>query len=343
MSTQVEISFPGLGIENFTVNKIAFEVFGFDIRWYGILIVFGMIAAFAYAIFRSKQEGFTADDVLDVGLYTVIFGVLGARLYYVLMKWDTFVIPGRPLIENLKALFNIRGGGLAIYGGVIAGALTVYIYTKIKKRAFWSALDMITPGVMIAQAMGRWGNFFNGEAYGGIVTEGDFLYFLRMGLSPNKFTYGEMAYVHPTFLYESLWNIVGFALINLLVYPKKKFNGQVAMTYFAWYGFGRMLVEGLRSDSLYIGTIRVSQLVGFLCFVVFTILIIYRLIRVKKAALAEAGETYVPMYGTIAQEDEATEVSEVMQQDEDDFDATAHSESREKPSEKAEASNTTEE
>jgi len=297
MSTQVQISFPGLGIETFTVNKIAFEIFGFDVRWYGILIVLGMIAAFAYAIYRSKQEGFSPDDVLDMGLYIVIFGVLGARLYYVLMKWDTFVIPGRPLIENLKALVNIRGGGLAIYGGVIAGALTAYLYCKIKKKSCLSALDMVAPGVMIAQAMGRWGNFFNGEAYGGLVAEGDFLYFLRMGLQPNKFVYGEMAYVHPTFLYESLWNIVGFVLINLLVYPRKKFKGQVAMTYFAWYGFGRMLIEGLRSDSLYIGSIRVSQLVGALCFVVFTALIIYRLYRVKKEAALQ-GDTYVPMYST---------------------------------------------
>ena len=213
MNTLVDISFPGLGIDTFTVNKIAFDVFGFDIRWYGILIVLGMIAAFSYAIFRSKQEGFVPDDVLDMGLYTVIFGVLGARLYYVLMKWDTFVIPGRPLFQNLKAMFNIRGGGLAIYGGVIAGALTVYLYCKIKKKSYLSALDMITPGVMIAQAMGRWGNFFNGEAYGGLVAQGHPLYFLRMGLLPNNLTPGTMAYVHPTFLYESLWNIIGFALM----------------------------------------------------------------------------------------------------------------------------------
>ena len=318
MKTLVDISFPGLGIDTFTVDKIAFEVFGFDIRWYGILIVLGMIAAFSYAIFRSRQENFTPDDVLDVGLYTVIFGVLGARLYYVLMKWDTFVIPGRPLFQNLKAMFNIRGGGLAIYGGVIAGALTVYLYCKIKKKSYLAALDMITPGVMIAQAMGRWGNFFNGEAYGSLVAQGHPLYFLRMGLLPNHLTPGTMAYVHPTFLYESLWNIIGFALINLLVYPRKKFKGQVAMTYFAWYGFGRMLIEGLRTDSLYIGTIRVSQLVGFLCFVVFTVLIVYMLVKTKKAELAKAGDDYVPMYGPITQKDESVEISEVQQQEEDD-------------------------
>jgi prolipoprotein diacylglyceryl transferase len=159
-------------------------------------------------------------------------------------------------------------------------------------------MDMIAPGVMLAQAMGRWGNFFNGEAHGGIVSEGSPLYFMRMGLYPNDVVYGEMAYVHPTFLYESLWNLLGFALINLLIYPRKKFNGQVAMTYFAWYGFGRMLIEGLRTDSLYLGNsnIRVSQLVAALCFVVFTALIVINLDRARKLARQEAGDTYVPVF-----------------------------------------------
>ncbi len=299
--TEVQISFPGLGIDTFTVNKVAFEIFGFDVRWYGILITLGMVLAFAYAMYRSKQEGFKYDDVLDMGLYIVIFGVLGARLYYVLMKWDTFVIPGRSLWENLKALVNVRGGGLAIYGGVIAGALTIIIYSKIKKKSWLAAWDMVGPGVMIAQALGRWGNFFNGEAHGGVVTEDHALYFMRMGLYPNDVVAGKMAYVHPTFFYESLWNILGFVLINLVIYPRKKFNGQVAMSYLAWYGFGRMLIEGLRTDSLYIGSIRVSQLVGGLCFAVFTSLIVYMLLRTKKQALlAKEESSYVPMYGSIS-------------------------------------------
>ena len=299
MSTEIQISFPGLGIDNFTVNKVAFDLFNFDVRWYGIMIVLGMIMAFGYAMYRAKREDFKWDEVLDMGLYIVIFGVIGARLYYVLMKWDTFVIPGRSFLENLKSLINIRGGGLAIYGGVIAGALTIIIYSKIKKKNWLGALDMVAPGVMIAQAMGRWGNFFNGEAYGGIVEQDHFLYFMRMGLYPNKLITGEMAYVHPTFLYESLWNILGFILINALIYPRKKFNGQVAMSYLAWYGFGRMLIEGLRTDSLYIfGSIRVSQLVGGLCFVVFTSLIVYMLIKVRRDKNALEGETYVPMYST---------------------------------------------
>ena len=298
MSEIVQISFPGLGIEPFTVNKVAFEVFGIDVRWYGVVIVLGMIMAFGYAMFRSKQEGFTWDDVIDMGLYIVIFGVIGARMYYVIMKWDTFWVTGRGLLDNLGAILNIRGGGLAIYGGVIAGALTIILYSKIKKRAWLAAMDMVAPGVMLAQAMGRWGNFFNGEAYGAIVPEDHVLYFLRMGLYPNKLIPGEMAYVHPTFLYESFWNLLGFALINLWLYRRKKFNGQIAMSYFAWYGFGRMLIEGLRTDSLYIGSIRVSQLVGGLCFVIFTALILYRLDAIRRAKADEEGEQYVPMYST---------------------------------------------
>ncbi len=305
MTTQVQISFPGLGIDTFTVNKVAFEVFGIDVRWYGVMIVLGMIMAFGYAILRSKQEGFTWDDVIDMGLYIVLFGVLGARLYYVIMRWDTFWITGRSFFDNLGAIFNIRGGGLAIYGGVIAGALTIILYSKIKKKPWLAALDMIAPGVMLAQAMGRWGNFFNGEAHGGIVEADHALYFLRMGLQPNELLPGQMAYVHPTFLYESLWNLVGFALINLLIYPRKKFNGQIAMTYFAWYGFGRMLIEGLRTDSLYLGNsgIRVSQLVGALCFVVFTTLIVFMLFKTHRLAREEAGDTYIPVYSNVAPTD----------------------------------------
>lgn len=298
MSTEVQIAFPGIGIEPFTVNKVAFELFGVEVRWYGIIIVLGMIFAFAYAMYRSPQEGFTRDEVMDMGLFLVIFGVIGARLYYVIMKWDTFVIPGRSLWQNLKAIVNIRSGGLAIYGGVIAGAATIVVYSVIKKKRWQSALDMVAPGVMIAQAMGRWGNFFNGEAYGGVVSETHPLYFMRMGLYPNNVTPGAMAYVHPTFLYESLWNILGFVLIHFLVYRHKKFHGQVAMSYLAWYGFGRMWIEGLRTDSLYVGNIRISQLVAGLCFVAFTAWIVVMLIQTKKRQQQENGDDYVPAYST---------------------------------------------
>jgi phosphatidylglycerol:prolipoprotein diacylglycerol transferase len=323
----IEVSFPGLGIDNFQLNPVAFEVFGLEIRWYGLFIVTGMIAAFFYAYYRSAQEGFTLDDLLDVGIYTILFGVLGARLYYVLMKLDTYILPSRSAWENFKDMINIRGGGLAIYGGIIAGALTLFVFCRIKKKDWRRLFDMVAPGVMIAQAMGRWGNFFNGEAYGGIVSESSPLYFLRMGLNPNDLTQG-MAYVHPTFLYESLWNILGFVLINVFLYKRKRFNGQIVLTYAAWYGFGRMFIEGLRTDSLYLGGgnsgIRVSQLVGFLCFVIGTALMVYMFIRTKKQE--QEGE-YVPVFAAVTDQvnkDEEEAKDDVTEQDtEEENDGTA--------------------
>ncbi|MBR5615514.1 MAG: prolipoprotein diacylglyceryl transferase [Clostridia bacterium] len=316
----IEVSFPGLGIDNFQLNPVAFEVFGLEVRWYGIFITLGMLAAFAYAYYRSKQEGFDLDNLLDMGLYIIVFGVIGARLYYVLMKLDTYILPGRSAWDNFLDMINIRGGGLGIYGGIIAGALTLYIYCRVKKKDWRSALDMVAPGVMIAQAMGRWGNFFNGEAHGTIVAEGSPLYFIRMGLYPNDLNTPSMAYVHPTFLYESLWNILGFVLINVFLYKRKKFNGQIILTYAAWYGFGRMFIEALRTDSLYLGGgdsgIRASQLVGFLCFVLGTALIIYMLIRCKKL---EAKGEYVPVFAAVtaqANEEVAEPASDALATDE---------------------------
>ena len=298
----IEVAFPGLGIDTFTVNKVAFSIGDFGVRWYGVLITLGMLCAFAYAMFRSRQEGFTYDDVLDVGIYMVLFGVIGARLYYVIMKPALYFGTGDGFFGTLLNIVNLRGGGLAIYGGIIGGIAALIIWCLIKKKSYLRLMDMAGPGVMIAQALGRWGNFFNGEAHGGIVTEGHPLYFMRMGLYPNDLHTSSMAYVHPTFLYESLWNVLGFVLINALLYRRKQFNGQIAFTYLAWYGFGRMFIEGLRTDSLYLGGgdsgIRVSQLVGLLCFLGFTALIVVGLIRTRKQK--KTGE-YTPVFITADQ------------------------------------------
>lgn len=275
MDNIVKFSFPGLGIKGGEVSKIAFG----SVAWYGVVIALGMLMAIAYASYRCKQHGIKVDDLIDIAIFTIFFGVIGARLYYVAFNPSGF--------KTFKDVIAIWNGGLAIYGGIIAGAVTVVIVCLIKKLSWRKLFDAVGPGVMLAQAMGRWGNFFNGEAYGAIVEEGHPLYFLRMGLISDNtrldFATSEMVYVHPCFLYESLWNIFGFILINL-VYKKKKFDGQIALYYFAWYGFGRMFIEGLRTDALYIGNsgIRVSQLLGFLLFVVATALIVYGLICVKK-------------------------------------------------------------
>ena len=290
------ISFPGLGIDTFEVARSIGEKF--QVYWYGIIITCGIICAFIYAMYRAKNERVDQDKLIDVALWTVILGVIGARLYYVIFELDSFLSRSDNAWEFIKNVFNLRQGGLGIYGGIICGAAGVIISAKLKKINVFRLLDMAGPGVMIAQAIGRWGNFVNGEAYGGIVSEGHPLYFLRMGLISDNTIYDfntlSMVYVHPTFLYESLWNITGFVLINIL-YKKKKFNGQAACMYLAWYGFGRMFIEGLRTDSLYIGGIRVSQLVGLLCFVIFGGLLIWGLIYSKKFSNPDAELTKLDM------------------------------------------------
>ena len=259
MSTTV--SFPGLGIGEFSVDRVAFELFGKPIYWYGVIIMLGIVAAFVHAIIRSKREGFTSDDVLDMGIFTVLFGVLGARLYYVVTTLDTHEY------KSFIDVIAVWEGGLAIYGGIIAGCTALVLTAVYKKINPLKVMDAVGPGVMLAQAIGRWGNFMNGEAFGYEVAEGSFLYPFRMGLISDYTNTGStMHYYHPTFLYESLWNIAGFVFI-CLIYRKKKFNGQMALTYFAWYGFGRFFIEGLRTDSLYVGPFRISQVVGLVCFV----------------------------------------------------------------------------
>ncbi|MBQ2998835.1 MAG: prolipoprotein diacylglyceryl transferase [Clostridia bacterium] len=282
------MSFPGLGIGTFSVDPVAFTVpifGGLEVRWYGLIITLGIVLAFLYCSFRAKQEGIVFDDLLDIALFTVIFAIIGARLYYVLTSLDQY--------HSLKEAIAIWNGGLAIYGAIIAGAITIFIVCRVKKINVVKMLDAVAPAVMIGQILGRWGNFFNGEAYGAVVEEGNIFYFLRMGLLPNIKSYSTMFYFHPTFLYESVWNLVGFLIINAL-YKKKKFDGQVVLMYITWYGFGRMLIEGLRTDSLYVGVFRISQIVGFLCFVIGGTLLIVNLLKARRAVLDQAD--YRPTY-----------------------------------------------
>ena len=282
----ITVAFPGLGIENFEVNPVAFTLFDkIEVRWYGIIITLGIILAFSYCAFRAKQEKISFDDLLDIAIFTVIFGVIGARLYYVLTSLDKY--------DSLYSMIAIWEGGLAIYGGLIAGALTIFLVCRYKKINLMKMFDSVAPGVMIAQALGRWGNFFNGEAYGEEVIEGSFLYFIRMGLIPNIESRTKMFYFHPTFLYESLWNIAGFIFINA-IYKKKKFDGQIFYMYIAWYGFGRMFIEGLRTDSLYVGVFRISQVVGFVCFIVGSLMLTLNLLKSRRARLTSLD--YAPAY-----------------------------------------------
>ncbi len=256
--SKVVLSFPGLGIDEFILNPVAF----LSVHWYGIIITLGMVVAFFYAVYRAKQLQIKTDDMLDLALFLIPSAIIGARLYYVLTtlgEYDSFL--------EVIAIWN---GGIAIYGGVIGGIIAVFAVCRYKKLKSLDVLDCIAPGLILAQAMGRWGNFFNGEAFGAVVPESSPLYFLRMGvispMSMDKFGDATMHFVHPTFFYESVWNLAGFLLMHFF-YKKKSFSGEVTLWYATWYGFGRMWIEGLRMDSLMVGPFRISQLVAFVCFV----------------------------------------------------------------------------
>ncbi len=277
-----EISFPGLGIDTFDVNRVAisFQIGSksFTIMWYGIIICLGIIAAFLYLSWRAKQVGMILDDVLDITLVTVLVAVAGARLYYVVFDGlGNYIVTGYGFFQNIgKTLYNLIAvweGGLAIYGGILFGALTIFIMAPRKKTTFFKMADMTAPGVMLAQAIGRWGNFMNGEAFGAETTLS-----WRMGLN-NYHTGYTTLYVHPTFLYESLWNIIGFTLINIF-YKKRKFEGEALLWYAIWYGFGRTFIELLRTDSLMLGPFRVSSMLAAL--IVVTLLPLLIVLRVKE-------------------------------------------------------------
>lgn len=295
------VSFPGLGIDPFHMER-EFEVFGRPIAWYGVIICIGIILAVSYALFRAKHtEKISVDTMTDLALFLIPFGILGARLYYVLFyDLSQYIVTGKGFLGNLWGTFRnciaVWEGGLAIYGAIIAGFMVIVVFCRVKKLKLMKVLDLAAPAVMIGQLIGRWGNFVNVEAYGSATTLP-----WRMGIhvaDPLFENAAEMgmwvkeSFVHPTFLYESLWNLLGFALVNL-VYRKKKFDGQIFYFYIGWYGFGRMLIEGLRTDSLYIGAFRVSQLIGFATFAVGAFMSVFLYIRARRN-FANALDSAVP-------------------------------------------------
>ncbi len=244
------ISFPGLGI-TMDPSPVAFTVLGKDIYWYGIIIAMGFLLAYIYMDRCAPRFGLNGDQVLDMLFWAVPIGIVCARIYYCVFYWDGYR-------DNPISCLYIWEGGLAIYGGVLGGILGLFLCHKVKKLPFWTELDLSAYGVLLGQICGRWGNFMNREAHGSETAS-----FLRMGLTDPD---GVVRYYHPTFLYESLWNLVGFVLLHFYA-KKRKFDGEIFLCYLFWYGLGRVWIEGLRTDSLYLfGTgIRVSQLLALLC------------------------------------------------------------------------------
>ena len=253
-----EISFPSLGL---TLNPPrSIELGPFNIYFYGMIIALGMVLAVIYACRRSKEFGITEDDLLDGVLWVTPFAIVCARAYYCIFSWDYY---GKHPIEVLY----IWNGGLAIYGGVLGAAVGLAVFCRIKKIKLPMLLDLVSLGFLIGQSMGRWGNFFNREAFGAETAS-----FLRMGLL-NSYT-GQVTYYHPTFFYESVWNAAGFLLLHKLS-KKRQYDGQIALGYAAWYGLGRAFIEGLRTDSLYLGPFRVSQLLAAVsCIAAVTVLVL---------------------------------------------------------------------
>ena len=251
------------------LNPIFGKFFGLEIRWYGVIITCGIIIAFLMALKEGKKVGLPEDTFYDILLLAVPIALVGARIYYVVFDWKNYA-------DDFMAIFDIRQGGIAIYGGLITGLLVIYFYCYHMHLNMWQILDVITPGVLLAQAIGRWGNFMNQEAHGGPTTRA-FLANLHL---PN-WLINQMqikgVYYQPTFLYESLWSLLG-VIILLALRHRKHFlkQGEIALTYVIWYSFGRFFIEGMRTDSLMWGNLRVSQILALVLVIGAIILIIYR-------------------------------------------------------------------
>ena len=273
-----EIWFPHLGIKLEHLSRSAFTIGGQDIYWYGIVIGVGVVLGVLLAMYEAKRTGQNPDMYVDFVIYAMIFAVLGARLYYVAFSWDFYS-------QHPEKIFALREGGLAIYGGIIGGVLTAMVYCRVKKQNFWLLADTAAPSLILGQMMGRWGNFFNREAFGGYT---DGLFAMRYQLSQVRasdltqeilehlVTVNGTKYiqVHPTFLYESLWSL-GVLIILLVMCRRKKFDGQIFSIYLFGYALGRVWIEGLRTDQLLIGGIPVSQALSVVLIVVAVILFVY--------------------------------------------------------------------
>ncbi len=281
------------------------------IKWYGAIIAFGFLLAVLFGGRQAWKWRMSIDKMLDVLIFGTVGGILGARLYYVAFEWDYYA-------HNLDEIFKIWHGGLAIYGGIIGGLLAAYITCKVNKLNFYNLLDMAGMSLLIGQGIGRWGNFMNQEAFGtntdlpwGMKSEKTMDYILsnQEMFAEKGITMDPGGYVHPTFLYESLWCLVGFAILYVILRKFRKFSGQVFLCYGIWYGTGRAIFEGLRTDSLYIGdtTIRVSQLLSAVVVVVFASVLVALLVKFIKHPKPIEGVDFFPEGSRIPKNERVSE------------------------------------
>ncbi|MDE7431961.1 MAG: prolipoprotein diacylglyceryl transferase [Lachnospiraceae bacterium] len=289
MLADVSIRFVNLGIELEDLGK-SISVFGIEIAYYGIVIAIGMILALMLVFHEAKRTNQNVETYYDLAICVILSGIIGARLYYVIFAWDMYK-------DDMLSIFNIRNGGLAIYGGILAGILAAFIYSRIKKLSFMRILDTAVLGLLVGQILGRWGNFFNREAFGG-YTDNLFAMQIKLdevggiitdSISKNiKIVNGiEYIQVHPTFLYESIWNLVLLGII--MVYRKhKKFDGEIISIYMMGYGLGRFIIEGLRTDQLLLPGIHVavSQVVSVCMIIIGAGFVIYKR-KIQRGTKAE--------------------------------------------------------
>jgi len=248
------IAFPGLGLGPFSIHE-SFSFFGLTIHWYGVLIATGLFLAYLFAKKKAKKREIASDTLIDIILWGLPSALICARAYYVIFSWAEYK-------DNFLDVFKIWEGGIAIYGAIIGAVASTAVYCHVKKIPIWRVLDIGSFGLLIGQSIGRWGNFVNAEAYGGETSSLFRMQLLNLGIS-----------VHPTFLYESMWNVCLFIVLNLFE-KHQKFDGQLFLLYVTGYGAGRFLIEGLRQDSLWLGPIRISQLVALICVIVGIVLLI---------------------------------------------------------------------
>ncbi len=281
-----EIVFPKLGIY-LHLDSTAFTIGSLSIQWYGILITLGLVLAMVYAFTQVKKYGLNPDRFMDAVIGGIVGAIIGARAYYVLLNWDNYS-------GDWKSIFNLREGGLAIYGGIIGGLLVGCLVAKLRKLPLLPVLDIAGIGFLLGQGIGRWGNFFNQEAFG---CNTDSIFGMSGGQIQDWITnsYPYTSYyenfgtqldaslpVHPCFLYESIWCLLGFVLLALFAKKIRRYDGQIFLIYIGWYGLERAFVEGLRADSLVIGNVRISQLLAILCVVASVVLQIVFGTKVKR-------------------------------------------------------------